>query len=329
MGAPPPQERVDLSIKILCCLCMMKIKPCLVPLLTLLGLLLNSVGSVFAEEKQWQVYDGYQPEGYGRHIVFVSGEEEYRSEEVLTALAKIMAVRHGFKCTVLYTQDPEKPGFVNTKAENIPGLEALRTADLMVSGIRLGASPKKQTGEIMEYLLSGRPSVNLSSASLEKEGEDTYQFTGGRKGRMFSSSVEPSSGIKDEAKRREIVNGIFWCLGMEVPEKTDVTFVDPFQPGKSGERKISDFDLQSPIYEPGGEPHGEPSAPYHDVTKGRDGHGYDFADHPVNRHRVYNFHRRQAAHYLQPGNEVPAILAYAPELDGNVFGHWGKFHKNG
>jgi len=329
MGAPPPQERVDLSIKILCCLCMMKIKPCLVPLLTLLGLLLNSVGSVFAEEKQWQVYDGYQPEGYGRHIVFVSGEEEYRSEEVLTALAKIMAVRHGFKCTVLYTQDPEKPGFVNTKAENIPGLEALRTADLMVSGIRLGASPKKQTGEIMEYLLSGRPSVNLSSASLEKEGEDTYQFTGGRKGRMFSSSVEPSSGIKDEAKRREIVNGIFWCLGMEVPEKTDVTFVDPFQPGKSGERKISDFDLQSPIYEPGGEPHGEPSAPYHDVTKGRDGHGYDFADHPVNRHRVYNFHRRQAAHYLQPENEVPAILAYAPELDGNVFGHWGKFHKNG
>ncbi len=189
MGAPPPQERVDLSIKILCCLCVMfnrsyvrkagvknicvnmrficdssvvkkmtprcslptrksifrlfSFKPCLVPLLTLLGLLLNnSVGSVFAEEKQWQVYDGYQPEGYGRHIVFVSGDEEYRSEEALPMLAKIMAVRHGFKCTVLFAQDPENPGIVNPQVLNhIPGLEALRTADLIVIATRFRALP--------------------------------------------------------------------------------------------------------------------------------------------------------------------------------------------
>ncbi|MEM6916577.1 MAG: hypothetical protein AAF491_08445, partial [Verrucomicrobiota bacterium] len=36
-----------------------------------------------AEPKQWQSYDGYNPEGYGRHIVFISGDEEYRSEEAL------------------------------------------------------------------------------------------------------------------------------------------------------------------------------------------------------------------------------------------------------
>ncbi len=50
--------------------------------------------------KQWQVYDGYQAEGYGRHIVLISRDEEYRSEEVTSQLGKILALRQGFKCTL-------------------------------------------------------------------------------------------------------------------------------------------------------------------------------------------------------------------------------------
>ncbi len=48
------------------------------------------------------VYEGASGPGYGKHIVLVSGDEEYRSEEALPQLGKILARHHGFKCTVLF-----------------------------------------------------------------------------------------------------------------------------------------------------------------------------------------------------------------------------------
>jgi hypothetical protein len=45
--------------------------------------------------------------GQGKHIVFVCGEWEYLCEESLPMLAKILSKRHGFKCTVLFSINPE------------------------------------------------------------------------------------------------------------------------------------------------------------------------------------------------------------------------------
>ena len=54
----------------------------------------------------WVVYDGDDGPGKGKHVVLVSGDEEYRSEEALPQLGKILAKHHGFKCTVLFAIDP-------------------------------------------------------------------------------------------------------------------------------------------------------------------------------------------------------------------------------
>ena len=51
--------------------------------------------------------------GNGKHVVFLSGDEEYRSEEGLPMLAKILSQRHGFKTTVLFSLDPD--GTINPK----------------------------------------------------------------------------------------------------------------------------------------------------------------------------------------------------------------------
>ena len=48
-------------------------------------------------------YEGKEGPGKGKHIVLLSGDEEYRSEEGLPMLAKILGQRHGFKCTVLFS----------------------------------------------------------------------------------------------------------------------------------------------------------------------------------------------------------------------------------
>src|SRR5262249_19821082 len=87
------------------------------------------------------VFTGLEGPGKGKHIVLVSGDEEYRSEEALPQLAKILAQHHGFKCTVLFAID-RKDGTINpNQNDNIPGLEALRTADLLVLFVRFRNLP--------------------------------------------------------------------------------------------------------------------------------------------------------------------------------------------
>src|SRR5437870_3694497 len=109
----------------------------------------------------WIVYDDFDGSGKGKHIVLISGDEEYRSEEALPQLGKILAKRHGFKCTVLFAIDP-KDGTINpNQNDNIPGLEALATADLMVIFTRMRKLPKEQMKHLVDYIESGRPIVGM------------------------------------------------------------------------------------------------------------------------------------------------------------------------
>ena len=86
-------------------------------------------------------------------IVLISGDEEYRSEETLVQLAKILNVNHGFNCTVLFAQNPNCPGIVNPNYQNnIPGLVALADADLMIILTRFRALPDMQMRYIDDYL---------------------------------------------------------------------------------------------------------------------------------------------------------------------------------
>src|SRR5579875_987180 len=78
-------------------------------------------------------YQGKRGPGHGKYVVLVAGDDaEYHSEEALPQLAKILAVHHGFKCTVLFSINPQD-GTIDPRAKrNIPGLEALRKANLLV-----------------------------------------------------------------------------------------------------------------------------------------------------------------------------------------------------
>ena len=41
----------------------------------------------------------------GKHIVLIASDHEYRAEETIPALARILTVHHGFDCTVLFGVD--------------------------------------------------------------------------------------------------------------------------------------------------------------------------------------------------------------------------------
>ena len=68
--------------------------------------------------KQWITYAGAGPQS--KHIVLISGDEEYRSEEALPMLAQILSVHHGFKCTVLFPINPETGNIDPEHQTNIP-----------------------------------------------------------------------------------------------------------------------------------------------------------------------------------------------------------------
>lgn len=116
-------------------------------------------------EGLWVVYEGKDGPGKGKHIVFVSGDEEYRSEEALPMLAKILAVHHGFRCTVLFAIDPETGTIDPQNQTNIPGLHHLETADLMVLFIRFRELPDEQMRYIVDYTDSGKPIMGMRTAT--------------------------------------------------------------------------------------------------------------------------------------------------------------------
>jgi type 1 glutamine amidotransferase len=110
--------------------------------------------------------DGGNGLGIGKHIVFVSGDEEYRSEEALPQLAKILSKHHGFRCTVLFAIDKDDGATINPNVtDNIPGLEALKTADLMVIFTRFRNLPDDQMKHVVDYVNAGKPIVGLRTAT--------------------------------------------------------------------------------------------------------------------------------------------------------------------
>jgi type 1 glutamine amidotransferase len=135
------------------------------PLTHLFVALLLGCSAVATAADPWLVVEGGEGPGKGKHVVLVGGDEEYRSEEGLTQLAKILAKHHGFTCTVLYAIDPQTGEISPNTSDNIPGLEALRKADLMVIASRFRNLPDEQMKEIDAYLKAGKPVVGMRTAT--------------------------------------------------------------------------------------------------------------------------------------------------------------------
>lgn len=110
------------------------------------------------------VFEGTEGPGKGKHVVFLAGDHEYRSEESLPELARILAKHHGFKCTVLFNIDPTT-GEIVAGNSNMPGLEALSTADLAVVFLRFQNFPREQMKYFDDYLNRGGPVVGMRTAT--------------------------------------------------------------------------------------------------------------------------------------------------------------------
>jgi hypothetical protein len=340
----------------------------------LIVLLLCSVVVLSARAQQTSLtYPAKSGPGQGRHIVFLAGDEEYRSEEGLPMLAKILSQRHGFKCTVLFSVDPD--GTINPKnGKSLSNASALDSADAVVMLLRFRAWPDEDMARFDKVLKAGKPIIALRTSTHAFNGLpggspwETWNYNnqggfgkrvlgetwlthwGKHKSEATRGAIEPSQrnhpllrgitnifgdtdvyeayppadatilvrgvvlagmtpdaapanyrkprstdkveqGINDpampvvwtrmhkndtgttnriltttmgsatdlenEGVRRLVVNGVYWGLGLKVPAKADVTYVDEYKPsfyGFDGFRK----GLHAPDFELGKTVPGEP-----------------------------------------------------------------------
>jgi len=315
----------------------------------ILSLLVASpLSSILAEEDHSVSY-APAGEAKGKHIVLLAGDEEYRSEEAMPALGKILSQRHGFKCTVLFST--EKDGTINpdygASLTNPAALDsadaivillrfrqwsdaalakfdaaikrgvpiiALRTSTHAFNGIEAsspfvswnwnnnGGWGKQVLGETwvshwgkhkfeatrgviepanaIDPILRGVTDVfgttdvyevhlpddakvlmrglvlggmTPESAPLDSKKTNVKKVEqgindpampiawtrllkneAGTENKIFCTTMGAASDLPNESLRRLIINGVYWGLGLEVPDQANVEFVGDFQPTAYG-----------------------------------------------------------------------------------------------
>ena len=120
--------------------------------------------------KDHMVYQGKSGPGKGKHIVFLSGDEEYRGEEGLPMMAKIMSQRHGFKCTVLFSLN-DKGEIDPNNQQSLSHPQALDSADAIIMLLRFRKWGDTTNKHFNEACNRGVPIIGLRTSTHAFNGK--------------------------------------------------------------------------------------------------------------------------------------------------------------
>lgn len=136
------------------------------------------------------------------HVVFVMGDEEYRSEESMPMLAKILKRELGARISLCYPLDAY--GIIDpNRNDHIEGLEALQDADLMVMFTRWRALPDTQLHLIDRFVHSGKPIVGFRTSThafLYKDDRSKEHYNDEWPTRIFGQQWITHHGHFDDGK---------------------------------------------------------------------------------------------------------------------------------
>jgi hypothetical protein len=116
-------------------------------------------------DARWLVYKAEPGATASKRVVFVAGDEEYRSEEALPMLARLLWKHHGFECVVLFSQNPETGEIDPNESSHIPGLHLIEGADLLVLDLRFRELSDKNMAHIMGHMEAGKPLVGIRTTT--------------------------------------------------------------------------------------------------------------------------------------------------------------------
>jgi nicotinamidase-related amidase len=90
------------------------------------------------------------------HVTLIASDDEYFSEKTLPTFAQLLREQCGCYCTPLVSEAGKA---------DLPGLDELKTTDVLMLFVRRRALPKEQLDKIRAYLDAGKPLVALRTCS--------------------------------------------------------------------------------------------------------------------------------------------------------------------
>ena len=138
-------------------------------ILTFFAVLIFTIPSVRAANDHI-VYEGTSGAGKGKHLVFLTGDEEYRGEEGLPMLAKILSQRHGFKCTVLFSMN-DKGEIDPNNQKSLSNPKALDSADAIIMLLRFRTWPDAIYKHFDDACNRGIPVIGLRTSTHAFRGK--------------------------------------------------------------------------------------------------------------------------------------------------------------
>ncbi len=175
------------------------------------------------------VFEGKSGPGKGLHVVLLAGDEEYRSEEALPMLAKILSERLGFRCTVCFALNED--GTINPdKGDSLSHPVALDSADAIVMSLRFRHWGEAASRKFADALKRGVPIIGLRTSTHAFNGlkgneweKWNYNNNGGFGKEVLGETwvshwgkhrVEATKGIiEPSAKGLPILNGVSDVFG--------------------------------------------------------------------------------------------------------------------
>jgi hypothetical protein len=185
-------------------------------------LLLFSFTTAFSQNgKTFLQFEGKSGPGKGKNVVLISGDDEYRSEESMPMMAKILSETYGFNTTVLFPIDPETGDVVPSYQTNIPGLEHLAKADLVIMLIRFRDLPLDQMKHLENYFKAGKPFIALRTSThpfaIKDQNSPYFKWTwnskvtgweGGFGQQIIGETWVAHHGIHKSEGTRALIDGV-------------------------------------------------------------------------------------------------------------------------
>ena len=233
-------------------------------------------------EKDWVEYQPGQGSGNGKHVVLIAGDEEYRSEEGMPMLGKILSQHHGFKCTVLFSVSD---GVIDPNAgTSLSNPAALDSADAIVMLIRFRKWPDETMAKFDAAMKRGVPVVGLRTSTHAFQLPGTSAF---KSYNQFGKEVLGEKWVSHWGKHKvEATRGI----------------VEPAQAGHPILRGVADVFGDSDVYE------AAPPADAKILMRGQVLKGMKPADPPA------DYTKKRADGGEQPVNDPMMPLAWTREV---------------
>ena len=139
-------------------------KPNMKSLFVSFAFLLAPIFSLLGGHHEILDLPGKKGPGKGKTIVLVSGDEEYRTEESMPMLAKILSQKHGFHCKVLFAWDATGKYVDPNNQAGVRGWHHLKSADLKdLAKTQCRHSQAHRVANLQTYKLTNSQTYKLTT----------------------------------------------------------------------------------------------------------------------------------------------------------------------